>query len=69
MSLNDEVDKLKTEICELNSKLKSAVDAQSQAAELGLELLKQRADLEQQIEFLQKEYDLCKLELAKTKKV
>lgn len=69
MSSNDEVNQLRAEICELQAKLKFAVDAQSQAAEFGLDLLKLRADLEQQIEFLQKEYDSTKLELLKTKKV
>lgn len=69
MSSDDELEALKAEIAELNGKLKTAVDAQSHAAELGLELLKQRVDLEQQIELLQKEYDSTKLELVKTKRV
>lgn len=64
-----ELDLLKSEIDELKVQLKVADEAKNEAATLGLQLLKERTELEQQIDELHKECETNRAELSRTRKV
>lgn len=64
-----EVDLLRAEIADLQSRLSAADREKAQAGELGLQLLQEKELLERQLEQLQKEHDAARTELDETKQV
>ncbi|KAH7725411.1 Cytoskeleton-like bicaudal D protein 2 [Aphelenchoides avenae] len=62
-----EVDLLRAEIADLQSRLSAADREKAQAGELGLQLLQEKELLERQLEQLQKEHDAARTELDETK--
>jgi protein bicaudal D len=65
---SSEMDLLRAEIADLHSRLSAADREKAQAGELGLQLLKDKEQLEIQLDQLQKEHDTARSELESTRK-
>lgn len=63
-----ELDALRAEISDLNARLIDATKEKVQAGQLGLRLLKEKEQLENEHEALIREYETMKIELDKTQK-
>lgn len=67
--LDEELKNLKEEIEHLNERLLTADREKAQAGALGLQLLNEKDQLETQLEIIQRESEVTKADLIKTKKV